>query len=104
MPVLLTMAAHARGAVLLAEGDPRAALDALREAGDGWRSLQARYDGARTRVLLGLARRALGDDDTAQLELDGARAVFVELGAAPDVERLDRLSTPQPSPATVRAS
>ena len=29
VPVLSTMAAHARGAVLLAEGDPRAALDAL---------------------------------------------------------------------------
>ena len=73
-PVLLTMAAHARGAVLLAEGDPRAALEALREASDGWRDLQARYDGARTRVLVGLARQQLGDDDTAQLELDGARA------------------------------
>jgi DNA-binding NarL/FixJ family response regulator len=93
-PMLRTMAAHARGAVLLAEGDPRAALEALREAGDGWRSLQARYDGARTRVLVGLARRRLGDDDTAQLELDGARAVFVELGAVPDVERLDRLASP----------
>ena len=57
-------------------------------------SVPARYDGARTRVLLGLARRRLGDDDTAQLELDGARAVFVELGAAPDVEQLDRLASP----------
>ena len=38
----------------------------------------------------------LGDDDTAQLELDGARTVFVGLGAAPDVERLDRLSSGQP--------
>ncbi len=92
------MAAHARGAVLLAEGDPRAALEALREAAEGWRALQARYDGARTRVLLGLARQRLGDDDTAQLELDGARAVFVELGATPDVERLDRLaSRPHPT-------
>jgi DNA-binding NarL/FixJ family response regulator len=92
-PVLLTIAAHARGAVLLAEGDPRAALETLREAGEGWRSLQARYDGARTRVLLGLARQRLGDNDTAQIELDGARAVFIELGAAPDVERLDRLAS-----------
>jgi DNA-binding CsgD family transcriptional regulator len=96
MPLLLTLAAHARGAVLLAEGDAKAALDALREAGEGWRGLQARYDGARTRVLVGLARRALGDDDTAQLELEGARTVFVGLGAVPDVERLDRLSSTQP--------
>jgi DNA-binding NarL/FixJ family response regulator len=88
------MASQARGAVLLAEGEPKAALEALREAGDGWRSLQARYDGARTRVLVGLARQQLGDDDTAQLELDGARDVFVALGAAPDVERLARLAAP----------
>jgi DNA-binding NarL/FixJ family response regulator len=93
VPVLLTMSAHARGAVLLAQGEARAALESLREAAEGWRSLQARYDGARTRVLVGLARRQLGDDDTAQLELDGARAVFVELGAIPDVGRLDRLTS-----------
>ena len=91
-PLLLAMAAHARGAVLLAEGDARGALDALREADAGWRSLQARYEGARTRVLVGMARSRLGDDDTAQLELDGARAVFVGLGATPDVELLDRMT------------
>ena len=62
---------------------PAGALEALREAAEAWRGLQARYDGARTRALVGLARRALGDDDTAQLELDGARTVFVALGAAP---------------------
>jgi DNA-binding CsgD family transcriptional regulator len=64
----------------------------LSEAAKGWRGFQARYDGARTRVVVGLARRQLGDDDTAQLELDGARNVFVELGALPDVALLDRLA------------
>ena len=91
-PLLLAMAAHARGTVLLAEGNARAALEALGEAAKGWRGFQARYDGARTRVVVGLARRQLGDDDTAQLELDGARSVFVELGALPDVALLDRLA------------
>jgi DNA-binding CsgD family transcriptional regulator len=91
-PLLLAMAAHSRGSVLLAEGDARGALEALREAGEGWRGLHARYDDARTRVLVGIARSRLGDDDTAQLELDGARTAFTELGAAPDVERLDRLA------------
>jgi DNA-binding NarL/FixJ family response regulator len=90
-PLLLAMAAHARGAVLLAEDDARSALEALREANEGWRRVQARYDGARTRVLVGQARSRLGDDDTAQLELGSARAVFVELAAAPDIQRLDRL-------------
>ncbi|MEP6761147.1 MAG: LuxR C-terminal-related transcriptional regulator [Sporichthyaceae bacterium] len=93
-PMLRAMAAHAHGAVRLSAGDDRAALEALREAGEVWRGLQARYDGARTRVLVGLARQALGDEDTARFELDGARAVLVELGATPDVERVDRLSRP----------
>jgi DNA-binding NarL/FixJ family response regulator len=93
-PLLTAMARHARGAVLLAEGDARSALEALREAAESWRELQSRYDGARTQVLVGLARRELGDDDTAQLDLDGARSVFVALGATPDVERLDRLAAP----------
>ncbi len=94
-PLLDAIAAHARGAVLLAEGDPRGALESLHEAADTWRALQARYDGARTRVVIGLARQQLGDDDTAQLELDGARRAFAALGATPDVELLDRLaSTP----------
>jgi DNA-binding NarL/FixJ family response regulator len=96
-PFLRAAAGQARGAVLLAEDEPRRALDSLREAAEGWRGLHGRYDGARTRVLVGLARRVLGDDDTAQLELDGARAVFLELGADPDVERIDRL-TRRPGP------
>jgi len=38
---------------------------------------------------LGLACRALGDEDSAALELGAARAVFEQLGAAPDVARVD---------------
>ena len=82
------MVAHARGAVLLAEGDVSAALPALRRAAAVWRELEAPYEVARTRELVGLACRALGDDDAAGLELDAARAGFEELGAAPDVQRL----------------
>ena len=40
----------------------------------------------------GLACRALGDEDTAALELEAARAAFAELGAAPDLARLDALA------------
>jgi DNA-binding NarL/FixJ family response regulator len=43
-------------------------------------------------VLVGLACRALGDDDTAGLELEAARDVFARLGAAPDVARVDALA------------
>ena len=36
--------------------------------------------------------RALGDEDTATLELEAAREVFAQLGAAPDVARVDSLA------------
>ena len=76
MPLLQAVAAHATGAVLLAEGDPRAALATLRRAWTAWRELQAPYEAARARVLMGLACRALGDTDTAELELDAACRIF----------------------------
>ena len=85
------MAAQARGAVELAEGDARAALVAGRRAGQVWHGLEAPYEAARARVLVGLGCRGLDDEDTAALELDAARAAFWELGAAPDVARLDAL-------------
>jgi len=90
--MLAAMAAHARGAVDLAEGDAGAALVALRHAEQAWREIEAPYEAARTRVLVGLACAALGDEDTAALELDAARGVFAQLGAAPDLARVDSLT------------
>ena len=43
------------------------------------------------RVLIGLACRSLGDDDTGTLELGAARGVFERLGAAPALAHLDAL-------------
>ena len=91
-PMLRAMAAHATGATLLAEGDGRAALTALRKAWAAWQAIEAPYEAARVRVLIALACRALGDDDTAEMELDTARWVFRHLGAAPDVARVEALS------------
>jgi tetratricopeptide (TPR) repeat protein len=51
--VLRAMAAQARGAVALAAGDARAALVALRQAGHAWQELDAPYEAARVRVLVG---------------------------------------------------
>ncbi len=59
-----------------------------------WRELDAPYEAARSRVLVGLTCRALGDEDTAALELDAAREVFARLGAAPDVARIDEPRRP----------
>jgi DNA-binding CsgD family transcriptional regulator len=86
--MLDAMAAHARGAADLADGDARAAVIALRRAWQLWRELEVPYEAARSRLLLGLACRALGDEDTAALELDAARGTFERLGAAPDLARI----------------
>jgi DNA-binding CsgD family transcriptional regulator/predicted DNA-binding protein (MmcQ/YjbR family) len=88
-PALRAAADHARGAVLLAEGDAQAALVALRAAWRVWRELEAPYEAARVRVLVGLACRALGDEEAAAMELDAARTTFVQLGATPDLQRLE---------------
>jgi DNA-binding CsgD family transcriptional regulator len=80
---------HAEGAVSLAEDGARAALVALRRAQQVWQELEAPYDAARSRVLIGLACRSLGDEDAAALELGAARSVFEELGAVPDIARVD---------------
>jgi DNA-binding CsgD family transcriptional regulator len=90
--LVMATAAHARGAVALAGGDPATALGALRGAAEAWRGLGAPYEEARARMLMGLACRALGDEDTATLELQAARGAFADLGASPDVAGVDTLT------------
>jgi DNA-binding CsgD family transcriptional regulator len=91
-PFLTAVAAHAQGAVLLAEGDPRAALAVLRGACRAWQDLEVPYEAGRVRVLIGLACRELGDQDGAEMELDAARRVFSQLAATPDLARVEALS------------
>jgi len=86
-----TVAAQWRGAVDLAAGDAAAALTSLRRAWRGWQALEAPYEAARTRELVARACRALGDDETAALELEAVRETYRRLGAAPDLARLERL-------------
>ena len=89
--MLDAVAANAIGAVELAGGDPSAALASLRGAVEAMQKLAVPYETARARVLVAQACRALGDEDTAVLELEASRAVFEELGAAPDVAGVDEL-------------
>ncbi|HEY3079594.1 MAG TPA: LuxR C-terminal-related transcriptional regulator [Chloroflexota bacterium] len=91
-PFLYAVSALATGAVLLGEGEARAALAELRRAWTAWQELEAPYEAARVRVLLGLACRELGDEDSAQMELDAAGWVFRQLGAGPDLARVEALS------------
>lgn len=93
---LRAMSAQARGAVALADRDAQAALVASRRSWQAWEALEVPYEAARARVLVGLACRALGDEDTGALELEAARTAFSELGAAPDLARVD---SPTPAPA-----
>ncbi len=86
-----TLVAHSQGAVELAAGDAKAALTTLRQAWTGWQRLEAPYETARVRVLVGQACRALGDDDTAEFEFEAARGAFEQLGAGPDLAHVEAL-------------
>jgi DNA-binding NarL/FixJ family response regulator len=83
---LSAAAAHARGAVTLAAGDPRAAHVPLRRAVGAWHELDAPFEAAQARLLLADAYSALGDEDSAQVELEAARDTFNALGVLPQIE------------------
>jgi ATP/maltotriose-dependent transcriptional regulator MalT len=93
---LRAVVAQADGALALVEGDAPAALDPLRRAFDLWQRLEAPYEAARVRVLIGAACRALGDADAAALEDRAARSEFARLGAPAELARLPR-TTPDRS-------
>lgn len=90
--VLGAIAAHARGAIYLAEDDARTAVEPLRRAFRVWQQVGAPYIAARIRVLLARACRALGDEEATCLELDAAREVFERLGAGPDLALVEGLA------------
>ena len=89
---LNALTAHSSGAVLLAEGDAKAALTMLRAAQRSWRDLKAPHQEACARLLIGIACRALGDAASARLEFEAAQAAFVALSAVPDLGHLARVT------------
>lgn len=91
------MAAGARGRLELAAGDAAAALIVLRRAFSAWQAMDALHEASRARVLVGLACRSLGDEDSAGMEFDAARSVFERLGAEPALAWLDSLIEQAPS-------
>ena len=84
------LAAHAAGAVELAEGDAGAALAALRRACRAWQELGVPYEAARARVLVALACREAGDEDAAALELEAARERSPRSAPARTLDRATR--------------
>jgi tetratricopeptide (TPR) repeat protein len=85
VPYLRALSRRATGAVRLAEGDARGALALLRESEAIWQELEAPYEAARARVLVGRACGELGDGAEAEMSLAAAVAVFEQLGAAGDL-------------------
>lgn len=73
-----------RGCVLLAQGLGSDALPRLRASSDAWRELGAPYEVAVVGRSLAQARRAVGDEEGAVLEVRASLATFESLGARPD--------------------
>ncbi|MFN2431442.1 MAG: adenylate/guanylate cyclase domain-containing protein [Gemmatimonadota bacterium] len=91
-PAFEALALAARAAVHLEREEAGAALPALRRALRLWRELEAPYEAARARMLLGRAFRMQGDEDAARRELQAARGAFERLGAALDARRAGELA------------
>jgi ATP/maltotriose-dependent transcriptional regulator MalT len=88
---LRAMAAYCAGLVALASGDADRALPQARQARQLWSDLQAPYEVARARVLVGRAFRDLGDEDSATAELTGALRTFADLGASACRQEVEKL-------------
>ncbi len=102
LPFFVALSARTLGAVLLAEGDARAALGELRRALNLWSELQAPYESARVRCAIAQACQALGDDRNARMELTIARQTFEQLGAGNDLRCLEKAKSQNPTPLTSR--
>ena len=100
-PWLRAAALQAAGTVMLAEGHGQAALSTLRRAWTAWQAIDTPYEAARTRVAMGLACRHIADEESAQMEFDAARWIFHQLGAGPELVRVEELARRRPAPAGV---
>jgi DNA-binding NarL/FixJ family response regulator len=88
---LQAITAYCQGAVFLKEDDPAAAIKTLRKSLNFWNELKAPYEAASARLLLSIAYREQGDQDTATMELAAARWIFKELEALPDLKKVEAL-------------
>ncbi len=90
-PYLQAVSAHCQGAVSLAEGNLREALEQVQGALKIWATLPLPYESARTRELKGLVYRTLNDHDNADAEFAAAAWIFEQLRATPDLQRVNRM-------------
>lgn len=90
-PALRAIAESARGCLLFAKGAATQALPHLRTASETWRELGAPYEAAVAELHLAEARRVVGDEEGAVLELRACLATFQSLGARSDSEHAREL-------------
>jgi DNA-binding CsgD family transcriptional regulator len=83
--------------VHLIEGKPQLAIESLQHAWTNWQALEIPYEAARVRALIGRCCRELGDEDTAQMEFDAAAWVLRQLGAEPELARVEALRRRAPA-------
>lgn len=91
VPYLLAMCSHCLGKVLFVKGSLRPALDHLQKALKFWNALNFPYESAASRELKGLVYQELNDKDNAAAALMAAKWVYEQLGALPDLERVNHL-------------
>jgi class 3 adenylate cyclase len=94
----------ARGRVQLEEGDAVGAAQTLTKGRRLWTQADLPYEAARTRMLLGVALRADGDEEAATLELHAARSGFEGLGAVLDLRKTMELLGEEIAEGVPRAS
>ncbi|MFC8923228.1 LuxR C-terminal-related transcriptional regulator [Cellulosimicrobium sp. NPDC057127] len=93
-PGLRAWAAHARGAVQIARATPEDAVRSLETAAQKYRGLRCRHETAQVYELLAQAHRAMGRAAAADADRATALAIYRQLGAVPDVRRLDQSEAP----------
>jgi DNA-binding NarL/FixJ family response regulator len=99
-PGFRAWADQAHGAILVAAGDPEAALAPLQAAVALYRRMEAPYDVACVELLLAQAHRLRGDLGEAETHGDAAVALFSRLGVSPPPSAQSR--TPLPAGLTQR--
>ncbi|WP_247826222.1 helix-turn-helix transcriptional regulator [Arthrobacter antioxidans] len=88
-PGLRAWAGHARATVLIARSRYAEAMPVLQAAAREYRGMQARYEIARVHELLARAHRGAGQAAAAAADSATALAIYRQLGALPDILRLD---------------
>ncbi len=100
VPYLLAMCAYCQAKVFHAKGNVQPALEQLQKALRYWNTLNLPYESACTRELKGLVYLEMDDKDNSDAELMAARWLFEQLGAIPDLERINRLFDREENPET----